>query len=275
MAIKNHQDVNDLLNIMLNNLVEDPLCGSYIRSLFQCCSMSIKLCPVCSNIQLEKTFEFSLTSPVLHSVSRKRNVSLSNLIYSHHFLNENGDNILCKKCNNRVKFSIAKLLSTFPEVLILTLDRCSFDKDKLENVIDDSPIQISKTLNLNFNSLREINGSPVVYKPVAAVGRIGSESAQYGHFISYIIEPGVVTKIDDTKIKKVPTSILNTDNFQRQLFIAVYQKQKLPFPNGEKENLWSVSDEVLAKTDAIFQVEQDKDLGKLYLSSFKSLQNNE
>ena len=190
-------------------------------------------------------------------------------------MNENGDNILCKKCNNRVKFSIAKLLSTFPEVLILTLDRCSFDKDKLENVIDDSPIQINETLNLSFNSLREINGSSVVYKPVAAVGRIGSESAQYGHFISYIIEPGVVTKIDDTKIKKVPTSILNTDNFQRQLFIAVYQKQKLLFPNGEKENLWSVSDEVLAKIDAIFQVKQDKDLGKLYLSSFKSLQNNE
>ena len=42
MAIKSHQDVNDLLNIMLKNLVEDPLCGSSIRSLFQCCSISIK-----------------------------------------------------------------------------------------------------------------------------------------------------------------------------------------------------------------------------------------
>ena len=126
MAIKNHQDVNDLLNSILNNLVEDPLCGSSIRSLFQCCSISIKRCVVCSNIQFEKTFEFSLTLPVLHSVSRKSNVSLSNLIYSHHFLNENEDNILGKKCNNRV-------------LLIFTLDRCSFDKDKLENVIDDSP----------------------------------------------------------------------------------------------------------------------------------------
>ena len=51
MAIKIHQDVDDLLNIMLNNLVEDPLCGSSIRSLFQCCSKSIKCCAVCSNIQ--------------------------------------------------------------------------------------------------------------------------------------------------------------------------------------------------------------------------------
>ena len=132
-------------------------------------------------------------------------------------MNENGDNILCKKCNNRVKFSIAKLLSTFPEILIFTLDRCSFDKDKLENVIDDSPIQINETLNLNFNSLREINGSPVVYKPIAAVGRIGSESAQCGHFISYIIEPDVVTKINDTKIKKYRlqfwTQIISKGNF--------------------------------------------------------------
>ena len=101
-----------------------------------------------------------------------------------------------------MKFSIAKLLSAFPELIILTLDRCSFDKDKLENVIDDSPIQINELLNLNFNSLREINGSPVVYKPAAVVGRIGTESAQYGHLICYIIEPDVVTKIDDTKIKK-------------------------------------------------------------------------
>ena len=130
-------------------------------------------------------------------------------------------------------------------------------------------------MNLNFNSLREINGSPVVYKPVAAVGRIGSESAQYGHFISYIIEPDFVTKIDNTKMEKVPTSILNTDNLQRQLFIAVYQKEKLSLPKGEKEQLWSVSDKGLAKIDALFQVEQGKDLGKLYLSSFKSLRNNE
>ena len=99
-----------------------------------------------------------------------------------------------------MKFRIAKLLSTFPEIVILPLDRCSFDKDKFENVIDDSPIQVNETLNLNFNSLREINESPVVYKPVATVGKIGSENAQYGHFISYIIEPDVVTKIDDTKI---------------------------------------------------------------------------
>ena len=162
-----------------------------------------------------------------------------------------------------MKFSITKLLSTFPEILIFTLGRCSSDKDKLENVVDDSPIRISETLNLNFNSLREINGSPVVYKPVAAVGRIRSESAQYGHFISYIIESDVVTKIDDVKIKKIKTSILDTDNFQRQLFIE------------KNENPWSVSDEALAKIDPIFQEEQDKVLGKLYLSSFKSLQNNE
>ena len=50
MAIKNHQDVNDLLNVMLNNLVEDPFCGSSIRPLFQCCSISIKSCVVYSNI---------------------------------------------------------------------------------------------------------------------------------------------------------------------------------------------------------------------------------
>ena len=113
-------------------------------------------------------------------------------------------------------------------------------------------------MNLNFNSLREINGSPVAYKPVATRGRIGRESAQYGHFISYIIEPDVVTKIDDTKIKKIPTSILDTDNFQRQLFIAVYQKQTSLFPKKKKENLWSVSDEALAKIDAIFQEQQGK-----------------
>ena len=118
-------------------------------------------------------------------------------------------------------------------------------------------------MNLNFNCLREINGLPVVHKSVAAVGRIRSESAQYGHFISYIIESDVVTKIDDAKIKKIKTSILDTDNFQGQLFIE------------KKENPWSVSDEALAKIDAIFQEEQDKDLGKLYLSSFKLLQNNE
>ena len=112
MAIKNHQDINDLLNVMLKNLVEDPLCGSPIRSVFQRCSISLLCSAVCSNIELGKTFEFSLTLPVVHRLSRKSNVSLSNLIYSHHFLNENGDNILCKKCNDRVKFSIAKF--TFP-----------------------------------------------------------------------------------------------------------------------------------------------------------------
>ena len=166
-------------------------------------------------------FEFCLTLPVLHSVSRKSNVSLSNLIYFRHFLNEIGDNMLCKKFNNRV-------------LLIFTLDRCSFDKEKLENIIDDSSIQINKTLNLNFNSLREVNGPPVAYKPVATVGRIGSESAQYSHFISYIIEPDVATKIDGTKIKKIPTSILNTDNFQKHLFIVVYQKQTSSFPKEKK-----------------------------------------
>ena len=65
---------------------------------------------------------------------------------------------------------------------------------------------------------------------------------------------------------------MDTDNFQRQLLIAVYQKQMSSFPKEQKENLLSVSD---ANIDAIFQEEQDKDLGKLYSSSFKSLQNNE
>ena len=136
-------------------------------------------------------------------------------------MTENGDNIICKKCNNRVKFNITKLLSTFPDILIFTLDRRSFDKEKLKNVIDDSPIQINETRKN-------------VYKHVVAVGGIGSESAQYDHFISYIIEPDAVTKIDDTKIKKYRLSILDTDKFQRALFIAVNQKQTSLFLKKKK-----------------------------------------
>lgn len=159
---------------------------------------------------------------MLYSVSRKRNVSLSSLIYFHHFLNENRDNTLCKKFNNRVKFSISELVSTFPEILNFALDRCSFNKDNFDNVIDVTQkvinsMNINKTLNSNFNFLRAIYGSPIILKPIATVGKIGGESAQYGHFISYIIDHDAVTKLDDTKTKKSRlqfwTQIIFKDNF--------------------------------------------------------------
>ena len=42
-----------------------------------------------------------------------------------------------------------------------------FNKDKFENAIDDSPIEINETSYFeNSYSLREINGLPIIYKPI-------------------------------------------------------------------------------------------------------------
>ena len=237
--------------------------------------LNVNRCLSCSELQGQAEVNPTINLPVAR-LGVKDTVSISSLLYSYLTSEVARGSMKCQNCNSIPLHNRIKLIKDFPEILIVVLQRNEYDFKTHKNRISTTRVALDNLLDLRFCSLKDMGGEEISYEPISAVGRIGDESINCGHYVTYIIETNCqqIIKFDDTKIAALHKDSLLSEEFQRELYIAVYRKcssQKCMHDNDAKK-IWKVTDDEKTVVANLFAEKCDKDLGMITLFSLKSLQ---
>ncbi|CAB3979111.1 kDa in NOF-FB transposable element [Paramuricea clavata] len=195
-----HQDVNEFLNFILNEMCLASECNVIRGRSFTPWNLLIDI-------------------PV-----HRQSIELSSLIRKLTFgrLSTEEDDI-CRNCDSKPASHYIELFHNIPLILVITINRANWTGKTRVKIT--TPVSCGQQINLRGTTTTNYDEVDIIYSLLSAIVHYGA-SAKQGHFVSYTFHSDqTATLYDDTIVKRCNTNeVLQSQEFLQNVYMCFYTK---------------------------------------------------